>query len=214
MTKAIFFDLDGVIVDSETYDQQIPADFIRENNYKTDPAAFLAWIGGSPEIDAWSIIGPQIHPDDGPEDFEERLMRYHAIKRARIYFPPLAYPDSVEAIRYLRNKGYLMACCSASEPWYIERALDQLEIRDCFDYVISGREITHGKPDPQIYLLTLDHFGLNRDEAVIIEDSPYGIKAGKNAGILTLARRDRKFGMDQSEADGFIDTFYEIENYI
>ena len=214
MIKAIFFDLDGVIVDSETYDQQITADFINENNYKTDPAVFRVWIGGSPEIDSWSLILPQVHPDDDPATFREKVNEYHRVKRGQIYFPPLAFEDSAGAIRDYHEKGYKLACCSASEPWYIERALNQLEIRDCFDFVVSGRDLTHGKPDPQIYLLTLEHFGLQKEEAVIIEDSPYGIKAGKNSGILTIARRDHKFGMDQSEADGFIDTLFEIEKYL
>lgn len=214
MIKAILFDLDGVLVDSETYDQQITADFIHENNYKTDPSVFRVWIGGSPEIDSWSIILPQVHPDDDPSTFRDKVNEYHRVRRERIFFPPLAFPDTVGAIRHFHELGYKMACCSSSEPWYIERALNQLEIIDCFNFVVSGRDLTHGKPHPQIYLLTREHLGIRKDEAVVIEDSPYGIKAGKNAGILTIARKDHKFGMDQSEADGFIDSLYEIEKYL
>ena len=214
MIKGVFFDLDGVIVDSETYDQQITADFIRENGYKTDPRVFRIWIGGSPEIDSWSIIMSQVHPDDDIDTFKERMHEYHKVRRERLYFPPLVFPESVAVIRNLKDRGYKLACCSASEPWYIERALTQLDIKDCFDVVISGRDLSHGKPNPEIYLLTLERLGLKKDEAIIIEDSTYGIKAGRNAGIKTIARKDYKFGMNQSEADGFIDTLDEIENYL
>ena len=53
-----------------------------------------------------------------------------------------------------------------------------------------------------------------KNEVIIIEDSTFGIKAGRNAGIKTIARVDHNFGMDQSEADAFIDSLDEIENYL
>ena len=198
MIKGVFFDLDGVLVDSETYDQQITADCIRD----------------SPQFDAWSVIRSKMHPDDDPVFFEKTIEEYHREKRGQIYFPPLAFPDAVKEIRSLNERGYKMACCSASEPWYIERALQQLGIRDCFEVVISGRDIERAKPDPQIYLLALEALGLAKNEVIIIEDSTFGIKAGRNAGIKTIARVDHNFGMDQSEADAFIDSLDEIENYL
>ena len=214
MIKGVFFDLDGVLVDSETYDQQITADCIREYGFKTDPRVFRVWIGASPQFDAWSVIRSRMHPDDDPVFFEKTIEEYHREKRGQIYFPPLAFPDAVKEIRSLKDRGYKMACCSASEPWYIERALQQLGIRDCFEVVISGRDIERAKPDPQIYLLALDALKLEKEEVIIIEDSTFGIKAGRNSGIKTIARVDHNFGMDQSEADAFIDTLDEIENYL
>ena len=214
MIKGILFDLDGVIVNSEVYDQQIIESFIMENHYKTDPKIFRLWIGGSDDVDYWSIFKNLMHPDDDFEAFRMGLNEYHRKRKREIYFPPMAFPDSAFVIRQLRYRGLKLACCSSSAPWYIERALQQLQIRNCFDLVLSGYDFKHSKPDPEIYLLALKKLGLNKEEALVIEDSPYGIKAGNNAEIKVLARRDRQFDMDQSGADELIDDLYGIFEFL
>jgi len=66
------------------------------------------------------------------------------------------------------------------------------------------------KPNPEIYLKSAEALGLRTNECVVVEDSYYGIEAGKRAGMTVIAKRDTMFGTDQSKADYFIGSLSEI----
>ena len=83
-----------------------------------------------------------------------------------------------------------------------------------FDYIISGESLKESKPNPEIYLKCLEHFNLSAKEAIVVEDSPYGIAAAKRAGLEVAAIKDYRFGMDQSLADYFIDNTDQIVQII
>ncbi len=210
MIKAILFDLDGVLVNSEVYDQQINTDFIEEHGYKTDPAIFRIWIGGNEKTDYWSILKNMMHPDDDYETFREQFEAFHRVKRWVVPFVEYMFPETQPVIRELHEKGYKLACCSSSSPDYIDRALTDMEIKQYFDVIVSGHDFEHGKPAPDIYLYARDRFGLKSGECLVVEDSPIGITAGKQAEMTVVARRDHVFGMDQSAADYHVDSLEEL----
>jgi HAD superfamily hydrolase (TIGR01509 family) len=120
------------------------------------------------------------------------------------------FPETQPVIRELHEKGYKLACCSSSSPDYIDRALTDMEIKQYFDVIVSGHDFEHGKPAPDIYLYARDRFGLKSGECLVVEDSPIGIKAGKQAEMTVVARRDHVFGMDQSAADYHVDSLEEL----
>ena len=210
MIKAILFDLDGVLVDSEVYDQKINYDFVREKGYKTDPSIFRIWIGGNEKIDYWSILKDMMHPDDDYETFKREFEAFHKVKRWIVPFVEYMFPETQSVIRKLHEKGYKLACCSSSSPDYIDRALTDMEIKQYFDVIVSGHDFENSKPAPDIYLYARDRFGLVSEECLVVEDSPYGIAAGKNAEMTVVAKTDHVFGMDQSKADYFIDSLEEL----
>ena len=78
------------------------------------------------------------------------------------------------------------------------------------DAVVSGEQFKESKPNPEIYLYTIKELNVNKDEAIIIEDSSKGILAANRAGIKVLALKDDKFGLDQSQADIIIDELNDI----
>ena len=210
MIKAILFDLDGVLVNSELYDQQISADYIKEHNYKTDPTIFRIWIGGNPTIDYWSILKGMMHPDDDFESFKSGFEAYHYKRRRLVPFADLMFPETRDVIIKLHEQGYRLACCSSSSPAYIDKALTDMQIKEYFDVIVSGHDFTHSKPSPDIYLYTRDRFGLGSEECLVIEDSPLGIESGQNAGMPVVARTDRQFNMNQEGADYYIDSLEEL----
>ena len=88
--------------------------------------------------------------------------------------------------------------------------LDQLGIADAFELVVSGAELRESKPNPAIYLLTLEQLGLPAAACCCIEDSVPGITAGKRAGLTVFARREERFGFSQAEADAILDRVDDI----
>ena len=75
---------------------------------------------------------------------------------------------------------------------------------------LEYEQFKESKPNPEIYLHTIKELNVNKDEAIIIEDSPKGILAANRAGIKVLALKDDKFGLDQSQADINIDELNDI----
>jgi HAD superfamily hydrolase (TIGR01509 family) len=87
-----------------------------------------------------------------------------------------------ETIKWLKNQGHQLACCSNSIRKTIEIALTKLEILDQFDLILSNENVNHSKPHPEIYLKAAEHFGVNPQECLVFEDSVVGRQAALDAG--------------------------------
>ena len=99
---------------------------------------------------------------------------------------------------------------STSSTMLVERCIEQLGLKGYIDYYCCGDQVLNPKPDPEIYLKSLDKIKVKTSEAIVIEDSYNGILAAKRAGLYTCARRDTQFGIDQSQADIIIDSLIDI----
>ena len=88
------------------------------------------------------------------------------------------------------------------------------DLEQYFDLIVSGFDFKRSKPDPEIYLTSAAKLNSAVEECLVVEDSPCGIKAGKNAGRLVAARNDHVFGFDQSEADFHFDTLEDLEKIL
>ena len=85
-------------------------------------------------------------------------------------------------------------------------------LSDMFDPIVSGEQFHQSKPDPEIYLHTLDVLGLPAEACCCIEDSVYGIAAGRAAGLTVFAKREERFGFSQEAADLIIDQVSDLLN--
>ena len=124
---------------------------------------------------------------------------YKAVVRPQIY----------SVLEHL-SKRYKIALASSSSLNTINTALDQVGLRKYFSLIVSGEQFKESKPNPEIYLHTIKELNVNKDEAIIIEDSSKGILAANRAGIKVLALKDDKFGLDQSQADIIINELNDI----
>ena len=80
--------------------------------------------------------------------------------------------------------------------------------------VVSGAEFKNSKPDPEIYRYTIKKLHATASECLVVEDSIYGIIAAKQAGAVVTAKKDERFGQDQSGADYMVDDLLQIEGII
>lgn len=217
MIKAVFFDCDGVLVNSEQFDQSLNVDFINDYHLDIDPKVFYLWVGGSPSLNLWPVLYEKVADkvDWTMEEFREKYRAHRKNNPRKLQFREVMFEDVPRTLRYLKEeKGLLVACASSSSADYIERALTECEIKQYFDLQVSGYDFQKSKPDPEIYLFCKDKFGLEPEECLVIEDSPYGIEAALRAGMPVLARRDTQFSMDQSKATRIIDRLDEVRDYI
>lgn len=210
MKKAIIFDMDGVLVDSEfVYQEQLKA-YLTMKGVIYSQEAVNALVGASfQEYDCFfrQHLGENLGIQEVFAEIEEQ---YGPIKN----FKNIMFPNIIPLLNYLKKKGYQMAVASSSRMIDIEHITKEIEVSDFFTFYLSGEMFEESKPNPAIYLEALRRLNISADECMVIEDSTYGIKAAKGAGIKVIARKDNRFGFDQSQANYLIDDYLEVINIL
>ncbi len=206
MIKAVFFDLDGVLIDSETTHQSMTEDFLRLTGLSIPPERFYLLIGSHKSLNPWAEVVRDI--DLGgrtPEEVKEKLFAYKRERLSHFDYSNIVFADVRPVLMQLRQAGLPIACASSSRMEYIKKTLGDSGLLDLFDLAVTCDDFESSKPQPDIYLYCARYFGVSPAECLVVEDSPIGIAAGKNAGMTVAARIDHHFGMDQSRADYFIE---------
>ncbi len=198
MVKAVIFDMDGVLVDSEAFYLYFYQDFFERHGQRITRKELLE-TAGMGMSNFWEWVGHHWNPNiSGPEakqiaDEDTDPLPFH--------YKDMKMPHLDFMLRSLKEHDIKLAIGSSSYMENIQRMMDELKIADYFDVVCSGHDFKESKPNPEIYLETMKRLRVTAEETVVIEDSIYGIEAGKNAGCKVIAREDNRFHMDQSMAD-------------
>lgn len=158
-------------------------------------------IVGADSKKTWKYMGKLW----GEEDTEKIRQLFHSeYPDGTLDYREYLFPGVPQMLRTLKQKNYLLALASSSKKKDIRRMLKENELGSYFTVVVSGEEYKESKPDPEIYNDVKRQLGLNSEECLVVEDSTYGIRAAKAAGLEVIAVDDPRFSFDQSEADGWI----------
>ncbi len=179
--EAILWDLDGVLVDSREAHLEAWRVLCEETGRPFDREYFERTFGLRNE----DIIGGYWH--DAPEAERRRLeQRKEALFRERAPGRVRALPGAVELVREARRRGLRQAIVSSTPPENIALALRLLGLEGAFDAIVSGDDVSRGKPDPEGYSLAARRLGVDPSRCVVVEDAPAGVEAGRRAGARTL----------------------------
>lgn len=208
MIKAVIFDMDGVLIDSELAYTYLLKEFFTEKNYNYTEDHLHQLIGSSHERGCEIIV----EMTNGRVDPEEMWKEWHLyLKENPLDYMSLRVDGIIEVMDYLKANGYKIGLSSATEKEGIVSHMKECELYDYFDALSSGHEVEHSKPAPDVYLKTIHSLGVKPEECIVVEDSYYGIKAAKRANVArVLARRVKELNLNQSEADEIIDDMREI----
>lgn len=209
MIKAVIFDMDGVIVDTEYYYQKRRAAFMNELGYSLDGIDLQCFIGENFRS-LWPVIEPRV--DISLNELEAKYQDYKA--RHPLYYKEALYPEVKSLIQKLYQQGFKLAVASSSTMKDIERCLIDNQLISYFDVVLSGESFVKTKPNPAIYECAIQKLGIKKEEAMVLEDSEVGISAAKSAGICTVAYHNPFYHLNQSEADYVIEQHMELMNLI
>ncbi|MDO4467433.1 MAG: HAD family phosphatase [Bacillota bacterium] len=203
-SKAVIFDMDGVLVDSEPLYIDKVNRFYKLCNKEVSYKELCKLVGSS-----YNLQKKLMTQWFGEDINEDELMDFYFKKSGKLRFN---YDDIINPyIKYilpkLKQDNIKTAIASSSPKEDIEKFLNDCGLNDYFDYVVSGRGFKESKPNPEIYLYTVDKLQVEKGNCIILEDSSYGIQAAKNAGIYVMAHYEPRFGFDQSDAD---DIFYDF----
>ncbi len=202
--KAVIFDMDGVLIDSEMLYLEDLLKFVRTKNPEVTLEDLVSVVGMT-DRDTWEVVERAVNNGQDwtsiREDYRKQRQIYETIDYRSIF-----RDEARNLILNLKKMGYRLAVASSTKLPLVTRVLTENEIIGYFDQVVSGNMFRRSKPDPEIYCYTAEKLGVDTSECLVVEDSTVGITAASRAGMKIAAVIDDRFGFDRSLAD------FEIEN--
>jgi HAD superfamily hydrolase (TIGR01509 family) len=202
--RAVVFDLDGLLLDTETLWHEAEIELFRRHGDEFTWDDKLAVIGTSYDATARYFAQRLGRPSAaGAELVDEMVDLMHE----RLQREVNGRPGALELVRRLRElpTGIGLAVASNSSRRLVDTALATAGISDAFDAVITSDDVMHAKPAPDIYLEACRRLGVSPADAVALEDSATGIAAAKAAGMACIAV-PQYAETDVSAADEVIDS--------
>jgi HAD superfamily hydrolase (TIGR01509 family) len=182
LIRAVIFDLDGVIVDSEIWWDEVRQAFAREHDRPWTQADQHAVMGSNSR--QWSeTMRDRLDLDMAAPDIEMAIVD-GVVDRYEREGPP-TIEGAVEAVRRIAA-GRPTALASSSHRRVIDAALAATSLTDAFRAVVSSDEVEHGKPAPDVFLLAARRLGVDPAEVLVVEDSLNGLRAARAAGMTTV----------------------------
>ena len=179
----IIFDNDGVLVDSEPVINAAAIRGLEEYGVKARPEDFLPFVGAGED----RYIGG-VAEKYGLTYKTEMKERVHAIYYDLIGDTLKPHKGALDLLEKVSRFSGKVALASSSDHEKINASLKAVGIpRDAFDLIVSGEEVPHKKPSPDIYLETARRIGAEPADCVVIEDAVNGVEAAKAAGMICVA---------------------------
>ena len=181
--RAVIFDMDGVILLSAEAHFQSWQVVAERYGWEVTHERFLASFGQ---------INAEVVPLLFQRSFEPAEIERIGYEKEAAFVEILAgdlpiAPGTRELLEALRSEGVATAVGTSAPPENLDLVLDGADLRGLFDATIHGKDVTRGKPDPQVFLMAAERLGVAPDRCVVIEDAPVGVEAAKAAGMRAVA---------------------------
>ena len=185
--KAIIFDLDGVIFDTERLYLEIWKEIFEKYGYKLEDEVYFSVMGkGRKRVKEIYIekFGRGLKIDEMYIKKDERL-------NDRIYSDEnLLKKGILEILLFLQVNNYKIGLATSAKRDRVERMLNDYNIYKFFDVIVTGEEIKNSKPSPDIYLKVMDKLIVKANNCLVIEDSLAGVEAGLKSGSQVIHIKD------------------------
>lgn len=180
---AVIFDMDGVLIDSYHAHFQSWRVVAAEHGRTITEEDFARQFGRTSREIIGAYWGEGAFSDEQIAEMDDRKeAAFRQLVQAN--FP--AMPGAKQLVQSLHRAGFRLAVGSSGPPANIELVLDRLGCRRLFSAVVTGADVTRGKPDPQVFLLAAERLGVHPERCAVVEDAPAGVTAANRAGMASI----------------------------
>ena len=181
--KALIFDFDGTILDTETPEYEAWLSMFADYGCELPLEAWVAQIGTASTFDPFAELQTQVGRELPRDELQaERRRRNRALVEEQD-----ALPGVRDWLEEAQDLGVSCAIASSSPRQWIEPLVERLGLGSHFVAIATADDVEMVKPDPAIYCLAVRHLGVSPSQTVAIEDSPNGIESSTAAGLYTIA---------------------------
>jgi len=183
MPRAVLWDMDGTLVDSEEFHWIAWRDTLVGEGISITHEQFLSSFGQRNDsvISAW--LGAKATPERIERISIAKEILYRDLVRAKGISP---LPGASRWVDRLHNRGWLQAISSAAPRANIDVILDALKAAHCFQGIVAAEDVSRGKPDPEVYLTAASRVGAPPVSCIVVEDAAAGIEGARRAGMRSI----------------------------
>lgn len=202
MIKAIIFDMDGLMIDSERVTFEGYQEMLKKMNLTMSEDFYITLLG-KPIKGIYQRFY-DVYGQDFPIESVIKDVHQYMAERFEKEGVPLK-KGLISLLEYLKAHHYKTIVATSSNRDRVDNILQSADIEKYFDDSICGDEVTKGKPNPEVFLKSCQKLGVNIDEAIVLEDSEAGIQASHAANIKVICIPDMKYPEPE-----FVEKTYKI----
>jgi beta-phosphoglucomutase family hydrolase len=193
--KAVLWDLDGTLVDSEEYHWRAWKETLDREGISITLQDFLSSFGQRNDAILTRWLGKQATPETIQRIGDAKEFRYRELVRLEGLAP---LPGAAEWVERLHAQGWRQAIASSAPRLNVETILDVLGFSGPFQATVSAEDVQAGKPDPQVFLVAASRLGAQPRGCIVVEDARAGVEAARRAGMRSIGvgRNAQALGAD------------------
>ena len=200
--RAVVFDMDGLMFDTETLYQQAGAELLRRRGKEFSEALYLRMMG-IPGLQSMALLRAEHALEESASDLYDESQE---IFRSLLETDLRMMPGLLELLERIERRGLPKAVATSTRRDTVDLMLAPYGFHARFDDIVTSDLVTHGKPHPEIYLLTCTRLGVPPAQTLVLEDSHAGVTSAKAAGCRCAAvPHELSRSFDFSVADLIVD---------
>lgn len=211
MIKAILLDLDGLMFDSEPHSLASWKAVLAERGITLDQLTIDSILGLRIDATARMLIDTY-HLPDAVHELGDAKTEYQIAHLAG-NVPPM--PGLLELLDEIDRRGLQKAIASSGIRRYVEAVLRVNDLLDRFSVIITGDQVAHGKPAPDVFLAAARVLNVEPQHCLVLEDAPAGVQAAKVASMMCIAVPDHGVArLDLSQADRVVASLSDVRSML
>jgi len=206
--ELIIYDLDGVLIDSTEAIAEAFEHTLREIGVEFEEAKLMSLMGHG----LIRILGEVLPEEHRGKEWELRERYIHHFQNSDTRLTRLL-PDVEETLMRFKERGYRQSVATNKTSSEAKRILELLGVDDVFDLVVGFLDVPNAKPAPDMIFYTLERLGVEKEHAVFVDDTAFGLRAGVEAGVNTVGILTGYHSREQLmevQPDYVVDSMHEL----